>query len=605
MTDFAIIPAHLAVKAMRDNGYKNMAYALAELIDNSIQAGATQVEVLLAERYELVTEREKRRIYQVAVIDNGSGMNAEVLRMALQFGNGTRLDANKRDGMGRFGMGLPSASVSQCRRVEVWSWQGDITKAHYTYLDLDDIEHRRTSEVPIPQYRAVPTMWLKRTEQVGNSGTLVVWSNIDRATWKTSGSIIKYSELLVGRMYRHFIYDGKVKIRMASFHVESDTRGRVNDVYHKDFQYINTFIHPNDPLHLMPYHTLPEPWNREPLFQKFGELFEQWIPIKDIYGTDHRVLVRTTIARDEIRADAMPGATEYGKHVAKNVGISIVRAGRELDMDEGQVIQHDPVERWWGMEIQFPPALDEVFGVTNNKQAALTLREVLNHKDAGDRGGDNVFDSEEHEHLLPVLKTVRNTLSKVRRTLAEQTRGSRTKTDIITPESTMFATAAINSRLSNGSESASDRTLRTTSVDQRVDQNVEVLVQSGTPQPDAVQIVHDMVKQGRRVYIKSDFLDSSAIFSVRDVGGILHLTLNRSHPAYDVLFVMLDESQVNPYSEAERLRRTKIALEMLFFSWARMEDESRYDARLEDQLRQTREAWGMMARNFLATLKEQ
>lgn len=601
MTDFAIIPAHLAVKAMRDNGYKNMAYALAELIDNSIQAGATQVEVLLAERYELVTEREKRRIYQVAVIDNGVGMNAEVLRMALQFGNGTRLDANKRDGMGRFGMGLPSASVSQCRRVEVWSWQGDITKANYTYLDLDEIEQRRTSEVPIPKHSSVPTMWLKRTEQVGNSGTLVVWSNIDRATWKTSGSIIKNSELLVGRMYRHFIADKTVKIRMASFHVEADTRGRVNDVYHKDFQYINTFIHPNDPLHLIPYHTLPAPWNREPLFKEFGEPLV--IAVEDMHGAEHQVWVRTTIARDEIRADALPGATEYGKHVAKNVGISIVRAGRELDMDEGQVIQHDPVERWWGMEIQFPPALDEVFGVTNNKQAAVILREVLNHKDVSGKDG-SVFESEEHEHLLPVLKAVRNTLSKVRRTLAQQTKGHRTSDTVVTPASTQFATTAINTRVNDGSESASDKTLRTTNDAQRVEQNVDVLVRSGTPQPDAVQIAHEIVRQGLRAHITSDFLDSSALFSVRDVGGILHVTLNRNHPAYDVLFVMLDESRANPYPEVERLRRTKIALEMLFFSWARMEDESRYDARLEDQLRRTREAWGTMARDFLATLKE-
>lgn len=604
MTDYAIIPAHLAVKAMRDNGYKNMAYALAELIDNSIQAGATQVEVLLAERYELVTEREKRRIYQVAVIDNGSGMSAAVLRMALQFGNGTRLDASKRDGMGRFGMGLPSASVSQCRRVEVWSWQGDITKANYTYLDLDDIEHRRTSEVPIPQPQAVPTMWLKRTEQVGNSGTLVVWSNIDRATWKTSASIIKNSELLVGRMYRHFIYDGKVKIRMASFHVEADARGRVHDVYHKDFLYINMFIHPNDPLHLMPYHTLPEPWNKESMFRPFGDLFEQWIPIQDANGVEHKVLIRTTIARDEVRAEPIPGATPEGKHVAKNVGISIVRAGRELDMDEGQVPQHDPVERWWGMEILFTPALDEVFGVTNNKQAALTLREVLNHREILDKNGDSVFDSEEHEHLLPVLKVVRKTLSDARKVLSQQTKGTRTIVVQRTPESTQFATEAIKQRISEGRESTSDQTLRTTNEQQRVDQNAEVLVQSGTPQPDAVQMATAMVKQGRRVHIQSDFLDSSAIFSVRDVGGILHLTLNRNHPAYDVLFVMLDEHQANPYPEAERLRRTKIALEMLFFSWARMEDESRYDARLEDQLRRTREAWGTMARDFLATLKE-
>jgi hypothetical protein len=41
-----IVLAHLAVQAMRDNGYKNAAYVIAELMDNSIQAGATQVELL-------------------------------------------------------------------------------------------------------------------------------------------------------------------------------------------------------------------------------------------------------------------------------------------------------------------------------------------------------------------------------------------------------------------------------------------------------------------------------------------------------------------------------------------------------------------------------
>ena len=45
-----IVPAHLAVQAMRDNGYKNAAYALAELMDNSIQADATQVELLCGEK---------------------------------------------------------------------------------------------------------------------------------------------------------------------------------------------------------------------------------------------------------------------------------------------------------------------------------------------------------------------------------------------------------------------------------------------------------------------------------------------------------------------------------------------------------------------------
>ncbi len=119
--DGEIIPPELAVRAMRDSGYRNTAYALAELIDNSIQAKAINVDVICTEKYELVNERESRRISAIGVMDNGEGMLPEVLRLALQFGNGTHL--KDRSGIGRFGMGLPNSSISQCRRVEVWTWQ--------------------------------------------------------------------------------------------------------------------------------------------------------------------------------------------------------------------------------------------------------------------------------------------------------------------------------------------------------------------------------------------------------------------------------------------------------------------------------------------------
>jgi sensor histidine kinase regulating citrate/malate metabolism len=107
-----IVPASLAVQAMRDNGYKNAAYAIAELIDNSIQAGASVVELLCAERREQVNQRMRSRINQVAVLDNGSGMDAEVLKIALQFGNGTNLTPERQRGMGKLRMRLPSASIS-------------------------------------------------------------------------------------------------------------------------------------------------------------------------------------------------------------------------------------------------------------------------------------------------------------------------------------------------------------------------------------------------------------------------------------------------------------------------------------------------------------
>src|SRR3954469_12838339 len=134
--DNSIVPAHLAVKAMRDNGYKNAAYAVAELMDNSIQAGASVVELLCADQEVLVDQRARRRLNHVAVLDNGGGMDADTLQIALQFGNGSRLEEGKQHGMGRFGMGLPSASISQCQRVDVWTWQGGADSALHSYIDL-------------------------------------------------------------------------------------------------------------------------------------------------------------------------------------------------------------------------------------------------------------------------------------------------------------------------------------------------------------------------------------------------------------------------------------------------------------------------------------
>ena len=212
---FDFIPTSLAVKAMRDNGYKNAAYAIAELFDNSLQAGARAVELLCVETEEQLAQRRRRRIKNVAVLDNGIGMNSEVLRMALQFGNGTHL--NDRTGIGRFGMGLPNASISQCRRLDVWSWQSGFQSPLYTYLDLDEIERGELQEVPEPIVRPIPPFWRQAGETFDSTGTLVVWSDLDRCVWKTAKTIVTNSEFIVARMYRNFIDSGKATIRLATF----------------------------------------------------------------------------------------------------------------------------------------------------------------------------------------------------------------------------------------------------------------------------------------------------------------------------------------------------------------------------------------------------
>ena len=146
-----------SITAMRDSGYRNTAYALAELIDNAVQAQATAVEVLCLERRERERQRERARLHEIAVLDNGSGMDAATLRMALQFGNGTR--RNDRSGIGRFGLGLPNASISQASRVDVWTWRNGTRNALWTYLDLDEIDAGAITMVPSPEPKAIPTRW--------------------------------------------------------------------------------------------------------------------------------------------------------------------------------------------------------------------------------------------------------------------------------------------------------------------------------------------------------------------------------------------------------------------------------------------------------------
>ena len=86
MTDSRpFICGKVVIDSLRDNGYKNAAYAIAEIVDNSIQAGADIVRVIC---YEAVSkssnQRALRLIDKIGILDNGSGMNADILYKALE-----------------------------------------------------------------------------------------------------------------------------------------------------------------------------------------------------------------------------------------------------------------------------------------------------------------------------------------------------------------------------------------------------------------------------------------------------------------------------------------------------------------------------------------
>ena len=595
-----LVPTKLAVMAMRDNGYQNTAYAVAELIDNSLQANATSVELLCKERQELVRTRKRLAIENIAVLDNGSGMDAETLEIALQFGNGTRL--NDRSGMGRFGMGLPSASISQCRRVEVWTWRNGTDQALYSYIDLNEVEKGIQLGIPKPKLNPLPEHWCLIGRNIEESGTLVVWSELDKCMWSNGKTIIDRSEAIIGRMYRLFIQNNSVELRLSAF---SDPRS----------PRIDRLAKANDPGYLIAPSSTPVSYDQKPMFERDGDRWEEIIPI-EVHGHIHEVRLRFSIAKNEarIRSDGKDaGKLNYGKHAKVNVGISIVRADRELELDSTLVNHYEPRERWWGVEIQFPPALDEVFGVTNNKQSARNFTLVAGHL-------DELLESDtETEHeviqrlteeqdptapLIEVVKTVKRRLRSLRSSIEVQranARSNKRRSRYDNESAELRASSATKDRKAEGNTGISDIQENMPDAERIKVITQELIEEEGLTEEEAHDIAQDAIESHSK-YIFTRFEgEGSSFFSVKSKAGEILIRVNTHHPAYENLIEVLDDIP-DDYESAtdlfERLIRARRGIRLLLMAWARFEDETQ-NAEERRRIQDARNSWGIVALKFL------
>ena len=599
--DGEIIPPELAVKAMRDSGYKNTAYALAELIDNSVQADATSVEVICVEEYRQINERSRRRIQAIGILDNGEGMRPETLRLALQFGNGTHL--TDRRGIGRFGMGLPNSSISQCRRVEVWTWQSGPDNAMYSYLDVDEIEGRKMFAVPAPLHRPLPDEWRTRSEIIDTTGTLVLWSNFDdhRLSWRGALATLRNTEALIGRMYRKFIDNGRLSIRLLAM-----LEGEAEPTFDK-------LVRVNDPLYLMGNSSTPSPFDTEPMFQRWGDEDEVFSIHYD--GATHDVVVRMSWAREETVPDDKSdrGAKRYGKHAAKNIGLSIIREGRELDIDPSWTNSYDPTERWWGLEVEFPSTLDEVFGVTNTKQNATILSHMAQFEwRAEAESGESMSEFRDRIQsegdpralLLPIVDHIRQQIVEVRKRLKKQTAGRRKKTERHDePTVEDLATTKFRERAEQGHPTDADGTEFT----ERDRENFEQDLREDKHYPENVaqEIANATLRRRRKVVFLTKEMEGYAFFNVEHKqGGLTAIVFNTSHPFYEQLMESL-RPDIGDESDADltdRIYRAADTLELLFAAWARYEME---EIRQQSRLFEMRQEWGKMTRFFLTEREDE
>ena len=592
---FDIVPTHLAVQAMRDNGYKNAAHAIAELMDNAIQAEATQVELLCGEKTSLVSQRQRSRVETIAVLDNGCGMDADTLRMALQFGNGTRLDPTQQTGIGRFGMGLPASSISQCTRVDVWTWRGGHENALHSYLDLDRIKTEGQTAVPKPEPKPIPAMWLQVGQEWGASGTLVVWSDLDRFIWRTAEAVIANSEFVIGRMYRNFLKAGTTRIRLVSFNVS--TPATQNE----------RWAQPNDPLYLMEDTSCPAPYESEPMFEPWGEEIRHVI---DFNGGRHEVKLRFAVAKKDARPNDNAGGLPHGQHAKKNVGVSIMRAGRELELDQGIVNTYDSRERWWGAEIEFPPALDELFGVSNNKQSARVFADLMRMEPEalfkpGQTANETMSlmaqEDDPKAPLYELVRLIRSNVGVLRDLVKAQTKGARSgERHVAASNVEEIATAKTRERQEQGYAGHSDRD-ESLPPAQKQEIIEATLVEAGVRESTAHELAASTVSRGIKYRFADTALEGSAFFTVQTKAGVIFIKLNTQHPAFDKLVDVLEEDVEGVGAEElrERLTNALDGLKLLLTAWARYEDELEGSRRQNAQ--DARNDWGRIARDFLTT----
>jgi hypothetical protein len=353
------------VNTLRDVGYNNTTSAVCEYVDNSIQAGASEVRIYFNQR----GKKNDQKI-DVLILDNGKGMAPNVLRAVTAFGGSMNYD--DRQGIGRYGMGMKTAALSMGKLVEIYSWTEP--KAFYCMsLDVEAVGDDRSNVVNLPEpefadalpaeVRAVLTSTMTfpsdaaaqelltsnpddLTTRLGAAGTLIYIPDCDRLMYRRSKSLTEHATKEFARIYRRQLGKG--------------LRIFVN----------NRCLEPFDPTYTMEgaRHTkVPE------IGSSKSSLVRVWnvdIPLEEGGAVSKQVTIRLFRLPIEVWDLLARKILKNDLHVFDGDHISFVRSNREIHKGHVSSIvgKFGTRDHWWRLEIEFPAELDEAFGVSFNKQ---------------------------------------------------------------------------------------------------------------------------------------------------------------------------------------------------------------------------------------------
>ena len=362
MTDLINPPdAPRLIFGLRDTGY-NFNTAAADVIDNSIAAHATDVNVLI----ELMDDGRKH----VCFGDNGDGMDEAGLFAAMRYGAEARANLAS---LGKFGLGLKTASSSVCLKFTVISRKSPGQPLCKLAWDLEHVEQRNAWEMLQEDVTADELDWFE--ELCGEKGTLVIWSKCDR---------------LLSKEYQD---PGGNREQQAVRRLADRLREHVGLIYYR-------FLDPADKRERNVSLTVNgEPvaaWN--PFFPERSEQVlpatQQKLVIELEDGTEETALIKAWILPN--RRDLTQDEQDKAKITNRGQGFYIHREGRVIQQGGwlgvfGAVGPHTSLLR---VEFDFTHKLDDAFKVDVKKSKILfdpALEEALKtllqptYREAGNR----------------------------------------------------------------------------------------------------------------------------------------------------------------------------------------------------------------------------
>ena len=380
----------------RSSDYKSSVYALAEILDNSVDADAKNIE--------LITITKDKKIKEIFFVDDGTGMSEKILAKCVIFSEGTNTTGTKKTGF--FGMGLPNSSLSQCRDFSV------ICKINHSYRQnrVDFNKMKRKQELYIDDVFNADSKLIKRIKsysKITDFKTVIHWTDLDKIDTYNASTLKDRVDRLIGRIHRYNIRngikfnflnysDGNIKPDIDHHIIENDplylTKNNqwiIKTLTHKDN--LDFFTSTKTPL--LSTRTYYEKFiDKKNLKQLKAPLFYQLdnvcYPIELKYKGDvYTIFMTVSIAHKDIQKPGVRngGSTPLGKQFGIKVkgvanypsaNISWVRNNREITVGNYSLFNvTDEKMRFWSIELNYNTddsedinLIDELLGLSNSKQ---------------------------------------------------------------------------------------------------------------------------------------------------------------------------------------------------------------------------------------------